>query len=101
MTNHMWSAFWLLGNPDAWKALPASVQSVVERNAAKYAVLPRADTALRNASLADKLGRRGMTLNTADKSTFRARLGDFYKRWKDEFDETAWALLESQSGKLA
>lgn len=101
VTNHMWSAFWLLGNPDAWKALPPAVQSTVERNAAKYALLQRTDTALRNASLGEKLARRGLTVNIAETASFRARLGDFYKRWKDEFGETAWGLLESHSGKLA
>jgi TRAP-type transport system periplasmic protein len=101
VTNHMWSAYWLLANPDAWKALPPAIQSVVERNAAKYALLQRADTASRNASLADKLTRRGMMLNVAETAGFRARLADFYKRWKDEFGATAWDLLERYSGRLA
>ena len=100
VTNHMWSAYWLLVNPDAWKALPPDIQAVVERNAAKYAPLQRIDTEERNASLADKLARNGMTLNKADTSGFRARLGDFYKRWKAEFGDTAWGLLEQTSGKL-
>jgi len=100
VTNHMWSAFWFLGNPDAWKALPPDVQAIVERNAAKYALLQRNDTELRNNSLADKLQRSGMTMNVANTSGFRARLGDFYKRWKATFGDTAWALLEQTSGKL-
>ncbi len=100
VTNHMWSAFWLLANPDAWKALPASAQAVIERNAAKYALLQRADTQQRNDSLADKLQRSGMQLNVADTSGFRARLGDFYKRWHATFGDTAWDLLEKTSGKL-
>jgi TRAP-type C4-dicarboxylate transport system substrate-binding protein len=77
------------------------VPSVVERNAAKYALLQRSDTALRNTSLADKLQRRGMTLNVADTAGFRDRVGDLYKRWKDEFGDTARGLLESHCGKLA
>jgi tripartite ATP-independent transporter DctP family solute receptor len=102
VTNHMWSAYWLLGNQDAWKALPPDVQAVVQRNAAKYAVLQRRDTALLNASLADKLGRRGMQINAAETASFRGKLRDakFYDRWKAEFGATAWDLLEAHSGKL-
>jgi TRAP-type C4-dicarboxylate transport system substrate-binding protein len=98
----MWSAYWLLGNPDAWKALPPDVQAVVTRNAAKYALLQRRDTMLLNASLADKLARRGMTVNIADTAGFRAKLREtkFYERWKAEFGSTAWDLLEAHSGKL-
>jgi tripartite ATP-independent transporter DctP family solute receptor len=101
VTNHMWSAFWLLGNDDAWKALPADIQATVTRNAAKYALLQRRDTALRNAALADKLARRGMTIVMADVPSFKGKLGDFYKRWKGEFGDAAWNLLEAASGKLA
>lgn len=101
VTNHMWSAFWLLGNDDAWKALPPDIQATVTRNAAKYALLQRRDTALRNAALADKLARRGMTLVQPDIPSFKRKLGDFYKRWKAEFGEEAWSLLESRAGKLA
>ncbi len=102
ITNHMWSAYWLLGNQDAWNALPRDVQGVVSRNAAKYALLQRRDTALLNASLADKLQRRGMTLNNANTAGFRAHLRDskFYERWKTEFGAAAWSLLEASSGKL-
>jgi len=101
VTNHMWSAYWLLGNSDAWKALPADVQAVVVRNTASYALLQRRDVELRNATLADKLRREGMTLNVADTASFRAQLGDFYRSWRDQFGATAWSLLEQTSGKLA
>jgi tripartite ATP-independent transporter DctP family solute receptor len=100
VTNHMWSAYWLLGNSDAWKALPRDVQAVVERNAAAYALLQRRDVDERNATLADKLRREGMTLNVADTASFRAQLGDFYRSWRDQFGPTAWGLLEATSGKL-
>jgi tripartite ATP-independent transporter DctP family solute receptor len=103
VTNHMWSAYHFLGNVAAWDALPPAVQGVVERNLTTYALLQRRDTQLRNASLADKLGRRGMVLNTADTSGFRAALASsgFYARWKDRFGTQAWSLLEASSGKLA
>jgi TRAP-type transport system periplasmic protein len=103
VTNHMWSAFHFLGNEDAWKALSPDVQTVVERNLAKYAVLQRRDTALRNESLSEKLARRGLTINRADTSGMRTRLASsgFYGRWKEKFGAQAWGLLEKTTGKLA
>jgi TRAP-type transport system periplasmic protein len=102
VTNHMWSAYWMLGNQDAWKALPPDIQGIVARTSNKYAVLQRNDTALLNASLADKLVRRGMVMNVAATGGFRAKLREtkFYERWKAEFGSTAWDLLEAHSGKL-
>jgi tripartite ATP-independent transporter DctP family solute receptor len=103
VTNHMWSAYHLLGNQDAWKALPPDVQAIVERNLTKYALLQRRDTQERNDSLADKLVRRGMILNKADTTGMRAKLtsSGFYTKWRDKFGAQAWALLEKTSGKLA
>lgn len=103
VTNHMWSAYHFLGNMDAWNALPPDVRSVVERNLTKYAPIQRRDTAARNASLADKLARRGMVINKADPAGFRARLtsSGFYKKWRDTFGPQAWSLLEAHTGKLA
>ena len=103
VTNHMWSAYHFLGNADAWKALPPDIQTIVERNLTTYALLQRRDTQLRNDSLADKLGRRGMTINVADGAALRAKLAasGFYTRWRDKFGPQAWALLEKTSGKLA
>ncbi|GAC1593555.1 MAG: TRAP transporter substrate-binding protein [Candidatus Velthaea sp.] len=102
VTNHMWSSFHFLGNLDAWKALPPDVQAVAERNLTKYALKQRRDTALRNASLAEKLARRGMIINKADTSGFRTKLSSsgFYKKWKEAFGTQAWDLLEAHSGKL-
>lgn len=100
VTNHMWSAYHFLGNSDAWAALPADIQTIVERNLTKHALLERRDTALRNASLADKLRRRGMIINTAETAGFRGKLGTFYKKWAAEFGPTAWGLLEAHAGTL-
>ncbi len=103
VTNHMWSAYHLLGNPDAWKALPPDVQRIVDRNLTKYALLQRRDTQLRNESLSEKLARHGLATNRADTSGFRAKLASsgFYTRWRDKFGAQAWGLLEKTSGKLA
>jgi len=102
-TNHMWSAFHVLGNQDAWNALPPDVRVIVDRNLTKFALVARRDTALRNASLSDKLARRGMIVNSAQTAGFRAKLSasGFYAHWKDAFGQEAWTLLEAHSGKLA
>lgn len=103
VTNHMWSAYHFLGNADAWKALPPNVQASVERNLATYALQQRRATAQRNDSLADKLARRGMVVNTAQTAGFRAKLSasGFYKKWKETFGAAAWGALEAHSGTLA
>ena len=98
LTNHMWGAFWLIANPEAWKALPADVQGVVSRNLAKYALLQRRDMALLTLSLSDKLQRQGMAMNQTDVTSFRDKLGPYYARWKQELGTTAWGLLESAVG---
>jgi tripartite ATP-independent transporter DctP family solute receptor len=102
VTNHMWSAYHLLGNNDAWDALPPDVRASVDRNLTKYALLQRRATAERNASLADQIARRGMTISQADTRSFRTRLETtgFYTRWKTTFGTTAWNLLEAHTGKL-
>jgi tripartite ATP-independent transporter DctP family solute receptor len=102
VTNHMWSAYHLLGNMDAWKALPADVQAIVDRNLTTYALEQRRATALRNASLANQLARRGMIVSHIDPTTFRNKLNasGFYQKWKTAFGADAWTLLEQKSGKL-
>ena len=101
VTNHMATIFWFLGNMDAWKALPASMQAIILKHAGRAAVLERRDTELQSAATADKLRRLGMVFNTADAASMRAQLKPFYGRWKTEFGSTAWGLLEKTSGKLA
>ena len=100
ITNHMWDGYWFLANLEAWKALGPDVQKVVLRHADTYAMNERRDNNNFNLALADKLQRQGMTFNTADTSTFKAKLPEFYARWKAEFGATAWDLLERYTGKL-
>lgn len=101
VSNHVWAAYWLTANPDAWKGLPPDVQAVVQRNAAKYAVLQRRDSGILDASLADKLKRQGLIFNGCDRKSFQAKLaGGFYARWKKEFGDTAWGLMEQVAGKI-
>ena len=41
-----------------------------------------------------------MIVNEADTVGIRARLGDFYTRWRARFDPAAWRLLEEAAGGI-
>lgn len=101
MTNHMWSGFNLLANLKLWQRLPADVQVMIERNVTKYTKLQRADNEALNTQLRTQLAQQGMSFNDADTASFRARLGPFYARWKDQLGQRTWSLLETHVGKLA
>lgn len=100
LTNHIWSGFNLIANLKMWQRLPADVQRIIHRNAEKYVKLQRNDTDKMNHELPTRLAQRGMMINQPDAASFRARLGDYYSRWKDTIGSKAWALLESHVGKL-
>src|SRR5436190_16806546 len=100
LTAHWWSGFTLLANAAAWRALPAGIQQVVERNAEKFALLQREDIERVNAAGAEQLASRGMTVNTADIDSFRAELGTFYTRWREKAGPATWRLLESYAGEI-
>jgi TRAP-type C4-dicarboxylate transport system substrate-binding protein len=76
------------------------VQRIIQRNAEKYVKLQRSDTDTMNHDLAPRLAQRGMMINQPEAASFRARLGDYYARWKGTIGSKAWALLESRVGKL-
>src|SRR6266851_20627 len=100
LTAHWWTGFTLIANAAAWQQLPAKIQVVVERNAEKFALLQRADIEAVNAAGAEALARHGMIVNQADTAGIRARLGDFYARWRTRFDPAAWATLEEAAGGI-
>jgi tripartite ATP-independent transporter DctP family solute receptor len=100
LTAHWWSGFTLLANATAWGTLPREVQDVVEGNAEKFALLQRDDIEQVNAGGAEELARKGMKINTADTESFRAKLGDFYTRWRTKAGPTIWRLLESYAGEI-
>ena len=100
LTNHIWSGFNLIANLKMWQGLPADVQRIIERNAEKYVKLQRDDTDKMNHDLPPRLTQRGMVINQPDAASFRARLGDYYARWKSTIGSKAWALLEAHVGKL-
>ncbi len=100
MTNHGWSGFNLLANLKMWRGLPLDVQRIIERNAAKFARLQRADNQALNDEFRTRLAQQGMIFNEAETGSFRARLGPYYARWKNTVGERAWSLLEAHVGKL-
>lgn len=102
VTNHMWSGFNLLANLRFWNGLPEDVQEVVQRNVRRFVAAQREYTDRTNTELQQRLAsERGMTFNTADTASFRAKLGNaFYGRWREQFGSTAWSLLESEVGRL-
>ena len=103
MTNHMWDGFWMIANKRGWDRMPKDIQEVIASNWNDAALKQRADVRELNNSLQGELEKRGMVFNKADAGPFQAKLrdGGFYAKWKKEFGEDAWALLERYTGKLA
>ncbi|GAC1432043.1 MAG: TRAP transporter substrate-binding protein [Candidatus Velthaea sp.] len=100
VTNHMWSNFWVVANADAYKNLPPDLQTILRNAVNQMALLNRREMELSNNSLADKLTRLGMKINIVETAPFRARLKDFYAKYKGEYGSAAWDLLESSVGRL-
>ncbi len=100
LTAHWWSGFTLMANAPAWRALPRELQGAVERNVEKFALLQRQDIEQVNAAGAEELASRGMTVNTADIDSFRAKLEPFYTRWREKAGPATWRVLESYAGGL-
>jgi tripartite ATP-independent transporter DctP family solute receptor len=100
VTQHRMGNFWLCANPESWQALPRDVQQAVERNSAKYVELFRADMERANAEAAERLKAR-LEFTYPDTSRFvdRLRQSGFYTRWRKEFGERAWKLLENGRGR--
>ena len=101
LTGHMWSGFNLIGNLAFWNRLPADVQEVVNRAVATHIGWQRAYTDQFNRDLETRLAAvRGMLFNRADQASFRAVLsGEFYARWRRNFGDSAWRLLEGAVGR--
>ncbi|MGE0257991.1 MAG: DctP family TRAP transporter solute-binding subunit [Alphaproteobacteria bacterium] len=101
LTAHWWTGFTLLASANAWNALPADIRAVVEHHAETAALAQRADIESVNAAGAEALTRHGMAVNTTDTDSIRAKLGEFYARWRVRFDPEAWKLLEEAAGGLS
>jgi tripartite ATP-independent transporter DctP family solute receptor len=103
LSSHMWGGYWLLSNNEWWKAIPADLQAIAAKQAAAITDRQRKDVMKLNDGLIGKLKSQGMALNTlapADREAMKAKLADYYRRWKGEFGPTAWGLMEGYTGKL-
>jgi TRAP-type C4-dicarboxylate transport system substrate-binding protein len=100
VTEHRMGNFWLCANPARWQALPRDVQEAVQRNSARYVELFRADMERANADAGERLKAR-LEFTYPDTSQFvdRLRQSGFYTRWRKEFGERAWRLLEDGRGR--
>ncbi|MEJ8810325.1 TRAP transporter substrate-binding protein [Variovorax ureilyticus] len=103
LTNHVWDAYWILGNRKAVDRLPKDIQEIVLREFDKSADDERADIAALSKSLRGDLQAKGLQFVEADKKAFKATLtkSTFYKDWRGKFGEDAWKLLEESAGSLA
>lgn len=103
VSDHIWSGYWTLFNPDVWTKLGKEIQDIVQREMAAATIKARRDNVLLNASVRDKLVRRGMKFNDVDKGSFKTKLTEakYYERWKAEFGPKAWTALEKYANKLA
>lgn len=102
LSNHIWSGYWTFINEDVWKGIPKEFQAIIAREMGAAALRARRDNQLLNASLADKLKRRGLIFNEVDVASFKAKLieAKYYERWRKEFGEKAWTALERYANKL-
>ena len=103
VTNHMWSNFWTVVNADSYKALSPDLQKLLRSTINAAGRRQRAEMNVLNSSLRDKLQRLGMQINDVDAAPFRAKLAasGFYGKYKGQYGDANWALLESVAGKLA
>ncbi len=103
MTNHVWDAYWILGNRRAVERLPKDIQEIVYREFDRSANDERADIATLSKSLRAELQGKGLQFVEVDKKALKAALGktSFYKDWHAKFGDEAWKLLEQSTGMLA
>ena len=102
LTNHVWDAYWILGNRKAMERLPKDIQEIVYRELEKSATDERADIAGLNSSLRTDLASKGIQMIDPDKKAFKDLLAKngFYKDLRAKFGEEAWKLLSDSVGGL-
>ncbi len=102
LTNHVWDAYWILGNRKAFERLPKDIQEIVRRELDKAATDERADIAALSVSLRTDLAGKGVQMIEPDRKAFKDALakGTFYKDLRTRFGDEAWKLLESSVGSL-
>jgi len=102
LTNHVWDAYWILGNRKAMERLPKDIQEIVYREIDKAATDERADIAALNSSLRTDLAAKGIQITDPDKKAFKDALAKngFYKDLRAKFGEEPWKLLSDSVGGL-
>jgi tripartite ATP-independent transporter DctP family solute receptor len=102
LTNHVWDAYWILGNRKAVERLPKDLQEIVRREMDRAATEERADIAALNVSLGNELAAKGLQMIDVDKKGFKEALAKagFYKELRAKFGEDAWKLLQDSAGAL-
>lgn len=102
LTNHVWDAYWILGNRKAIERLPKDIQEIVFRELDKAASDERADISALNATLRTDLAAKGIQMTDPDKKAFKEVLAKngFYKDLRAKFGEEAWKLLSDSVGGL-
>ena len=100
VTNHMWSNFWVTANADAYRALAPDLQRLLRDAVNRAALSNRREMQASNDSLTAKLIAAGMQINQVETGPFRARLGQFYAKYRATYGDDAWRLLETAVGRL-
>ncbi|HQT43134.1 MAG TPA: TRAP transporter substrate-binding protein [Halothiobacillus sp.] len=103
LSSHVWDGYWILGNPAAFKALPADIQAIVLKEFNQSALAERQASQELSTSLQTKMAAAGLTFIDVDKPKFRNALSasGFYATWKQKFGDQAWGLLEKTVGQLS
>ena len=102
LTNHVWDAYWILGNRKAVERLPKDIQDIVRREFDRAATDERADIHALSQSLKADLGAKGLQIVEPDKKAFKDALAkaNFYKDLRAKFGDDAWKLLQDAVGAL-
>jgi tripartite ATP-independent transporter DctP family solute receptor len=102
LTNHVWDAYWILGNRRAIERLPKEIQEIVRRELDKAALDERADIAALSVSLRTELAGKGVQVIEPDRKAFKEALarGSFYKDLRARFGDEAWKMLQGSVGGL-
>jgi TRAP-type transport system periplasmic protein len=102
ITNHSHLNYLMLANADAWSALPARLQAIVDREFNAAAVAASTAMAAAQATSETTLRSRGLAFNRPPIEPFRRiiREAGLYQQWRDAYDPAAWAILEKAIGKL-
>lgn len=103
LTNHVWDGQWVCISAASWNKLAPSLRDVVIAALDESGLRQRQDVASNEARVRTSLEARGMRFNAVDLPSFRATLqkSDYYTGARVKLGDSAWAVLEKYSGKLA